>query len=530
MSNSSITEEFSLEAVTTGFESNETLNVEIELWDKDEKKLKKKKDTVSIDSKGIADYTFKIEDITSDTKIIDNVKYITGWIDADGDGLVDINYDAFEMFTIGEAELFELFLSYDEYDLPLKPQVHEVESAETLSGISDLYKGISYAQIASFNKIDNPNMIYPGQSLIIPREIKIIEEKKSFTKLNGNNLILGSKIYISASGTPNAKATIEVLADDEPFEIIKEGTGVTSFEVEFDENGLSQTAVELRALDNSKYKSLINDLSPKVGHRIFAKNITLKSSIKRGNSYTELITNDYNTLSLNVAQLAIKSATIINPYTKEVEKVLKVEIDGNNVVFIDPDTNEPVAKGSLDDVVASLGNVNNAVAGIAKGMDNIEGTFAVRNSKGINFKHYENSWAGDQYVKTNSFSKWGASIGRGTSLLSILIGGYQINSAHDKDQVLYRKESFIDNIGENTEQQIGSTTFGIVAGGLVTGVITVAILPASAGVFLTLGTYLVVGAAAGWVTSYVGQEVVEEIQDYKGSTIIHNYPLLEIKE
>ena len=50
-------------------------------------------------------------------------------------------------------------------------------------------------------------------------------------------------------------------------------------------------------------------------------------------------------------------------------------------------------------------------------------------------------------------------------------------------------------------------------------------LPVSAGVLLTLGTFIVVGGVVGWALSEAGSKGVEVIQDIKGSTIINDYPL-----
>ena len=45
---------------------------------------------------------------------------------------------------------------------------YTVQSGDTLSGIASSY-GTTYRYLAEINGIENPNLIYPGQTLIIPK-------------------------------------------------------------------------------------------------------------------------------------------------------------------------------------------------------------------------------------------------------------------------------------------------------------------------------------------------------------------------
>ena len=123
-------------------------------------------------------------------------------------------------------------------------------------------------------------------------------------------------------------------------------------------------------------------------------------------------------------------------------------------------------------------------------------------------------------------SKWAGRISNGTFIISVLIGAYQIDAAYEQDKFELKEEginttTFIDGIGQHTEKQIASTALGF-AGGVIIGLIS---LPTSAGLLLTIGTFIVVGGIVGWVLSEAGSEGVELIQEIKGSTIINDYLL-----
>ena len=48
----------------------------------------------------------------------------------------------------------------------LQETIYTVKSGDTLSGIAQKYK-TTYQKIASDNNIKNPNLIFPGQKLVI---------------------------------------------------------------------------------------------------------------------------------------------------------------------------------------------------------------------------------------------------------------------------------------------------------------------------------------------------------------------------
>lgn len=50
-----------------------------------------------------------------------------------------------------------------------KQRTHTVKSGDTLSAIGQRY-GVSWQKIAKVNKIKNPDLIYPGQTFVIPED------------------------------------------------------------------------------------------------------------------------------------------------------------------------------------------------------------------------------------------------------------------------------------------------------------------------------------------------------------------------
>ena len=67
---------------------------------------------------------------------------------------------------IKEAKLNHLDGNY-ESNIDIKPSVYIVKSGDTLSGIAEKY-GTTYQELAKINNIENPNLIYPGEEIRIP--------------------------------------------------------------------------------------------------------------------------------------------------------------------------------------------------------------------------------------------------------------------------------------------------------------------------------------------------------------------------
>ncbi len=418
---------------------------------------------------------------------------------------------------------------------PKKIETYEVKEKDTLSEIAQRYN-TTVQKIATLNGIKNPNIIYPEQTLIIP-------QKESHTdtlrELKATLIPLGAKVFIIAKGTPNKKAIIEVLADELPFKIIKDAEEVSSFAVVFDKNGQSKTEVTLRPKDDAEFKQLINKFSPQVGQSIYTEKVTLRAQMHNPHYEVSLANDDMNTIGLNMYQIYIKSAYIVDSHTGEAKAKLTVQQNGNEIIFNDSKTGEPTAKAPLDKIINAFGNTNNCFGGLAAGLkyvvkENPNGTFSMVSSKGLDFNYYEKGWAGNQYIKTYSMAKWAKGLDRGNFVISIAIGGYQISSAMNKDEAYLdenniSKPDFLPDVGEQTEQQIGSTAAGF-GGGVITGRIAaytlgVLFLPEETGVVLVLGTFIVIGGAVGWILSKLGDKAVEGIQYLMDSTIIHGYPL-----
>ena len=58
----------------------------------------------------------------------------------------------------------------DDSEEEIKPTVYIVKKGDTLSEIADMY-GTTYQELARYNNIENPNLIYPGQEIRIPTSI-----------------------------------------------------------------------------------------------------------------------------------------------------------------------------------------------------------------------------------------------------------------------------------------------------------------------------------------------------------------------
>ena len=442
---------------------------------------------------------------------------------SDGGKVVGDGVSAVEAkFPPVEVKLTSLYFSYDKNDLPIKVKTHEVQKNETLSQIGQKYS-VSFQEIAKANGIKNVNIILVGQVLLIPNKSEETSKELEVNKLNGNNIILGSKIYVTVTGTPNETVTVEVLADNEEFEVIKDGTGGSTFDVTLDDKGESQTLIELRPKDDEQFKELISEFEPIVGQGTFTKKLTLKASMVSGANSASLENDDMNTTSLEMFKSYIKSAHITDPVTGKVYAVLKIIQKNGGIIFIDPQTDEPVAKTKTSDIMGIISHGNNAFGGFAVGMQKSKGKFALSNSKGLYLKEYKNGWGGNGSVKTYSFSKWGARLGTGNLMVSLVIGYVQIDGAYQYDKSKYKSEKTFGNVGAKTEQQVGSTALGFasgaVAGYAVLGIFSVITAPA----WVAIGTAVVIGGVAGWALSELGDEAVEQIQEYKGSTIINGY-------
>lgn len=429
-----------------------------------------------------------------------------------------------------EVKLTSLYFSYDKNDLPIKVKTHEVQKNETLSQIGQKYS-VSFQEIAKANGIKNVNIILVGQVLLIPNKSEKTSKKLEMNKLNGSNIILGSKVYVTVTGTPNETVTVEVLADNEEFEVIKDGTGGSTFDVTLDDKGESQTLIELRPKNDEQFKELISEFEPIVGQGTFTKKLTLKASMVSGANSASLENDDMNTTSLEMFQSYIKNAYITDPITGHVYAELKVTQENDEIIFTDPSTNEIVAKTTISDVVGITSHGNNALGGFGLGMTKINGTFQLvnrkQNSALYRFRHHENNFAGYKNknggIKTYSYSKWGARVGKVNFSISVVLGVIQIRGAYQYDKSRYNSEEYFGNVGAQTEQQVGSTALGF-AGGAVAGYIVLGIFAViTAPAWVALGTAVVIGGVAGWAMSELGDEAIEQIQEYKGSTIINGY-------
>src|SRR4051812_11110743 len=52
---------------------------------------------------------------------------------------------------------------------PLSPRTYVVQRGDNLTNIAGRYEGVSWRDIAAANRLDDPDLIYPGEVLSIPR-------------------------------------------------------------------------------------------------------------------------------------------------------------------------------------------------------------------------------------------------------------------------------------------------------------------------------------------------------------------------
>jgi hypothetical protein len=503
-----------LKAVARNFKDGEKINVKLTLLDENKKELGKKEDTTEVSNYKVK-YPFVTEDLAKELGVeAAQVFYVKGWIDADGDGKVDhtMGYEEEVEFKIENERIRSLYFSYHEE--PQKPLIHEVKEGGNLSLIAKQY-GTTYQKIVSLNKIKNPDRIYPEQELIIPQNKQIKTEPQ---KLNSEFIPYGSKIDIVVEGTKNTEVTIDVLVEDKPIKVLKDKKELTQIKATLDDKGKAVIPVELRPKNDEDFKQIIDKLMPQVEN-------TIKVEIKKANYEQSLETDDMNTIGLNYYQMYIKKSYVIDPNNGQVQSVLTPKQQDNQIVFYDEE-NQPVASTSMDNITNMFGNVNNGFGGLATGMEHIDGTFRLHDSKGVSLKHYESGWRGNQYVKTFSMSGLGNKISNGNLIVSILIGYVQIKGAYEKDSLELNKNG-IDGIGQHTEKQAGSTGLGFAGGALTSRLLYLGILalPFELPVLAVLGTSIVIGGMVGWALSESGSAGVEFIQEKKRSTILNDYRL-----
>lgn len=407
------------------------------------------------------------------------------------------------------------------YLTALPPKEYTVKKGDTLSAIADAFGLSGYMKLADVNDINPPYTIYPKEVLKIPPPLKPLPQER---KLHANTLMMGSEVAVVVKGTPYADAHVEIKLKEQR---------LLHFDVTLNDKGEAQTRVNLRPTDDNEYKALIKSFAPQAGEGIKEEKLTLHAQTEGKHYKNTFDTDDSNTLALHYYQTYIQRAQIIDPLTKTVVANLNVTKQGNHIIFSD-EIDEPQAEAKLDDIVNALGNINNGFGGLAAGMEYADGTFALSNSKGVHLKHYESGWTGNQYVKTYSMAKWGKLLGDGSTVISIVIGVVQIGSAMNKDEAYLNennisKAEFLPNVGEGTEQQVGSTLAGFGGGSLASaiaiGILNLPFIPVEIGVGTTVAVFVVVGGAVGWVLSKAGNEAVDVIQDLKGSTIFNDYPL-----
>lgn len=104
---------------------------------------------------------------------------------------------------IKKAKLNHLDLSSN-----IKPNVYIVKKGDTLSKIASRY-GLTYQYLASYNNISNPNLIYPGEVINIPnsknqKRVYIVKKGDNLTKIaNMFNTTVNNLVKLNNISNPN---------------------------------------------------------------------------------------------------------------------------------------------------------------------------------------------------------------------------------------------------------------------------------------------------------------------------------------
>lgn len=81
--------------------------------------------------------------------------------------------------------------------------IHTVKSGETLSGICAMY-GANWKQVASYNGIKNPNLIYPNQKIKIPQSMISQKNKPTSTASGKKNTTQSRSSAVKSTGRGGA--------------------------------------------------------------------------------------------------------------------------------------------------------------------------------------------------------------------------------------------------------------------------------------------------------------------------------------
>jgi len=484
--------------------------------DKEGKELGAFRDDAYVQSNHIA-YKFNVEDIANELKLDeDKIDFLTVAVDIDVDSKIAKGKEL-KVKILPLSKLNKLYFSPIQKGSPLK---YKVKQGDNLSSIAKRFN-TTVQSITTLNQIPNSNLIYPNQELLIESKTK----KSDLQKVSQREFSVDEDVNVVLEGTPNAEVEVRLLNDVD--ELLK-------FTTQLNSKGKSIVEVKLRPNDEQNYKELLKRYEPQVNRPIKRDKLTLKAEINEKNHQFTLENDDNNTLGLKYYQLYIKEAHVVDKVTQKKVVTLRsyLDIETNEIVFSDADTNEPIAKTKLDQIVNLVEDTKNAAGGLAAGMQKVDGSFALANSKGLTFTHYPNAWGGNQYIQTYKMAKIANGIDKGSFALSLVIGAYQIDSASQKDEIYLernniQKADLLPDLGEGTEKQIGNTFAGFIAGERAIKLVALGVvfLPFELSVAATLGVYIVIGGVTGWLVSKAGEELVDFTQDIKGSTIIHDYPL-----
>ena len=118
-----------------------------------------------------------------------------------------VNIDSDYCFKDYPKIIKDAKLNHLEDNNDIKPSIYIVKKGDTLSKIASMY-GITYNYLAKYNGISNPNLIYPGQIIKIPNGSKpktyIVKKGDNLTKIANNfNTSVNKLVKLNNIKNPN---------------------------------------------------------------------------------------------------------------------------------------------------------------------------------------------------------------------------------------------------------------------------------------------------------------------------------------
>ena len=155
----------------------------------------------------------------------------------------------------------------------------------------------------------------------------------------------------------------------------------------------------------------------------------------------------------------------------------------------------------------AAGHINDAIGGFGTAAGKLSGTFRLTdgtyNGSNLSLKYYSSGWTGGSRaaITTYSAAEWGSRIGKGSIVVSVGLGAYNIYNGYQQDGCTY---------GLNAQVATGQTIGGI-GGGMAGAEIGAAIGVWFGGVGAIPGA-IIGGVIGGWLGTEAGGATVLQIR------------------